>query len=43
MSTEVSQVPLRPLRRGSLLKLWLGILLLIAAAVLLGNVLIWTV
>ena len=36
MSTEVSQVPLPPLRRGTLLKLWLGILLLIAAGLLLA-------
>lgn len=35
---SVSQVPLRPLKRGSLVKLWLGIALLIAAGVLLA----WT-
>ena len=35
---SVSQVPLQPLKRGSLAKLWLGILLLVAAAVLLA----WT-
>ena len=33
---SVSQVPLRPLKRGSLAKLWFGILLLIAAALLLA-------
>ena len=33
---SVSQVPLQPLKRGSVSKLWLGILLLIAAAVLLA-------
>jgi len=33
---SVSQVPLQPLKRGSLTKLWLGILLLVAAAVLLA-------
>ena len=33
---SVSQVPLRPLKRGSLAKLWLGILLLVAAALLLA-------
>ena len=33
---SVSQVPLHPLKRGSLAKLWLGILLLIAAALLLA-------
>jgi FKBP-type peptidyl-prolyl cis-trans isomerase FkpA len=35
MST-VTQVPLRPLKRGALAKLWLGILLLIAAGLLLA-------
>jgi FKBP-type peptidyl-prolyl cis-trans isomerase FkpA len=35
MST-VTQVPLRPLKRGALAKLWLGLLLLIAAGVLLA-------
>lgn len=35
---SVSQVPLRPLRRGALAKLWLGLLLLVAAALLLA----WT-
>ena len=35
---SVSQVPLRPLKRGTLAKLWLGLLLLIAAALLLA----WT-
>ena len=33
---SVSQVPLRPLKRGSLAKLWLGILLLIGAAIVLA-------
>ena len=33
---SVSQVPLHPLKRGSLAKLWLGILLLVAAALLLA-------
>ena len=33
---SVSQVPLRPLKRGSLAKLWFGIALLIAAALLLA-------
>ena len=33
---SVSQVPLRPIKRGSLVKLWLGILLLIAAGLLLA-------
>jgi len=33
---SVSQVPLRPLKRGSLAKLWLGILLLVGAALLLA-------
>ena len=35
---SVSQVPLQPLKRGSLAKLWLGILLLVGAALLLA----WT-
>ena len=35
---SVTQVPLQPLKRGSLAKLWLGILLLVAAALLLA----WT-
>lgn len=35
---SVSQVPLRPLKRGALAKLWLGMALLIAAALLLA----WT-
>ena len=35
---SVSQVPLRPLKRGALAKLWIGILLLIGAALLLA----WT-
>jgi FKBP-type peptidyl-prolyl cis-trans isomerase FkpA len=35
MST-VTQVPLRPLKRGTLVKLWVGILLLIAAGLLLA-------
>jgi FKBP-type peptidyl-prolyl cis-trans isomerase FkpA len=35
---SVSQVPLRPLKRGALAKLWLGLLLWIGAAVLLA----WT-
>ena len=34
--TDVTQVPLQPLKRGSLAKLWLGILLLVAAALLLA-------
>jgi FKBP-type peptidyl-prolyl cis-trans isomerase FkpA len=33
---SVSQVPLRPVKRGALAKLWLGILLLVAAALLLA-------
>ena len=33
---SVSQVPLRPVKRGALAKLWLGILLLIGAALLLA-------
>jgi len=33
---SVSQVPLRPVKRGALAKLWLGILLLIAAGLLLA-------
>ena len=33
---SVTQVPLRPLKRGALAKLWLGILLLIAAGLLLA-------
>lgn len=33
---SVSQVPLRPLQRGALAKLWLGILLLIGAGLLLA-------
>ena len=33
---SVTQVPLRPLKRGSMLKLWLGIALLILAAVALA-------
>ncbi len=33
---SATQVPLRPLKRGSLLKLWLGIALLIAAAIVLA-------
>ena len=33
---SVSQVPLRPLKRGAVAKLWLGILLLIAAGLLLA-------
>ena len=33
---SASQVPLQPLKRGSVTKLWLGILLLVAAAVLLA-------
>lgn len=33
---SVTQVPLRPLKAGSMLKLWLGIVLLIAAAVALA-------
>lgn len=35
---SATQVPLRPLKRGSMLKLWLGLALLIAAAALLA----WT-
>ena len=35
---SVTQVPLRPLKRGAIAKLWLGILLLIAAGLLLA----WT-
>lgn len=35
---SVSQIPLRPLKRGALAKLWLGMALLIAAALLLA----WT-
>ena len=35
---SVTRVPLQPLKRGSLAKLWLGILLLLAAALLLA----WT-
>ena len=31
--TDVTQVPLQPLKRGSLAKLWLAILLLVAAAI----------
>jgi FKBP-type peptidyl-prolyl cis-trans isomerase FkpA len=34
--SEVTQVPLQPLKRGSLAKLWLGILLLVAAALALA-------
>ena len=34
--SSATQVPLRPLKRGSLAKLWLGILLLIGAALLLA-------
>ena len=34
--SSVTQVPLQPLKRGSLAKLWLGILLLVGAAVLLA-------
>ena len=34
--SSVTQVPLQPLKRGSLAKLWLGILLLIGAALLLA-------
>ena len=34
--SSATQVPLRPLERGSLAKLWLGILLLIGAALLLA-------
>ena len=33
---SVTQVPLRPIKRGALAKLWLGILLLIAAGLLLA-------
>ncbi len=33
---SVSQVPLHPLKRGTLAKLWLGLLLLVAAAILLA-------
>lgn len=33
---SVSQVPLRPLKRGSLVKLWFGILALVAAGLLLA-------
>ena len=33
---SVTEVPLRPLKRGSLAKLWLGILLLVVAALLLA-------
>ena len=33
---SATQVPLRPLKRGSMLKLWLGIALLIAAALTLA-------
>jgi FKBP-type peptidyl-prolyl cis-trans isomerase FkpA len=33
---SVTQVPLQPLKRGSLAKLWLGILLLVGAALLLA-------
>lgn len=33
---SVSQVPIRPLKRGALAKLWLGILLLVGAALLLA-------
>ena len=33
---SVSQVPLQPIKRGALVKLWLGILLLIAAGLLLA-------
>ena len=33
---SVSQVPLQPLKRGALAKLWLGILLLVAAGLLLA-------
>ena len=33
---SVSQVPLRPMKRGALAKLWLGLLLLIAAGVVLA-------
>ncbi len=35
---SATQVPIRPLKRGSMLKLWLGLVLLIAAA----GVLAWT-
>ncbi|MEA3041168.1 MAG: hypothetical protein QOC65_657, partial [Sphingomonadales bacterium] len=34
--SSVTQVPLQPLKRGSLAKLWFGILLLIGAALLLA-------
>ena len=34
--SEVTQVPLQPLKRGTLAKLWLGVLLLVAAALLLA-------
>lgn len=33
---SVTQVPLRPLKRGAIAKLWLGILLLVAAGLLLA-------
>src|SRR5688500_18514923 len=33
---SVTQVPLRPLKRGALAKLWLGILLLVGAGLLLA-------
>jgi hypothetical protein len=36
--TDVTQVPLRPLKRGTLAKFWLGILFLVAAALVLA----WT-
>ena len=34
--TTITQVPIQPLKRGSVTKLWLGIALLVAAAVLLA-------
>ena len=34
--SSVTQVPLRPLKRGSIAKLWLGIILLVAAALLMA-------
>ena len=33
---SVTQVPLRPLKRGAIAKLWLGILLLVSAGLLLA-------
>ena len=34
--SEVTAVPLRPIAKGSLLKLWIGVAIIIVAAVVLG-------